>query len=111
MDRRVDHLVEDGLARRQGQRVIFARDLIDTLRRRDLEEAASKLSAETRLAYRPSTEGEHVSGVYRKRVTLSSGRFAMIDDSLGFQLVPWRPARAKQRGPPCGGGVAPGRHL
>ena len=31
MDRRVDHLVEEGLARRQGQRVIFARDLINTL--------------------------------------------------------------------------------
>ena len=35
---RVDHLVEEGLARRQGQRVIFARDLINTLRRRELEE-------------------------------------------------------------------------
>jgi hypothetical protein len=23
---------------------------------------------------------------------LSSGRFAMIDDGLGFSLVPWRPA-------------------
>ena len=22
----------------------------------------------------------------------ASGRFAMIDDGLGFQLVPWRPA-------------------
>jgi hypothetical protein len=32
MGHRVDHLIEEGLARRQGQRVIFARDLIDTLR-------------------------------------------------------------------------------
>ena len=64
------------------------RDLINTLRRRDLDEAASKLSAETGLAYRPSAEGEHVSGVYRQRVTLSSGRFAMIDDGMGFQPVP-----------------------
>ena len=31
MDRRIDHLVGEGLARRQGQRVIFARDLLDTL--------------------------------------------------------------------------------
>jgi hypothetical protein len=23
-------------------------------------------------------------------VTLASGRFAMIDDGLGFQLIPWR---------------------
>jgi hypothetical protein len=36
MDRRVDHLAEAGLARRQGQRIIFARDPIDTLRRREL---------------------------------------------------------------------------
>jgi len=35
MDRRIDHLVEQDLARRQGQRVIFARDLINTLRRRE----------------------------------------------------------------------------
>jgi hypothetical protein len=29
---------------------------------------------------------------------LSSGRFAMIDDGLGFQLVPWRPALEQQLG-------------
>ncbi|WP_420543010.1 DUF3363 domain-containing protein, partial [Serratia ureilytica] len=27
-----------------------------------------------------------------------SGRFAMIDDGLGFQLVPWRPALEQQLG-------------
>ncbi|HEY7270773.1 MAG TPA: DUF3363 domain-containing protein, partial [Dehalococcoidia bacterium] len=108
MDGRVDHLVEDGLARRQGQRIVFARDLIDTLRRRDLEEAAAKLSAETGLAYRPSAEGEHVSGVYRHRVTLSSGRFAMLDDGMGFQLVPWRPALEQQLGRQVTGVMVPG---
>ena len=38
MDRRIDHLAERGLAERQGQRVVFARDLLDTLRRRELDE-------------------------------------------------------------------------
>lgn len=98
MGRRIDHLVEQDLARRQGQRVIFARDLINTLRQRELDEAAAKLSADTGLVHRPSAEGEHVSGVYRQRVTLASGRFAMIDDGLGFQLVPWRPALEQQLG-------------
>jgi hypothetical protein len=37
---------------------------------------------------RPSAEGELVSGVYRQRVTLASGRFAMIDDGMGLRLVP-----------------------
>ncbi|MBV8340095.1 MAG: DUF3363 domain-containing protein, partial [Candidatus Eremiobacteraeota bacterium] len=111
MERRVDHLVEERLARRQGQRVIFARDLLDTLLRRDLEEAASTLSATTGLAYHPSTEGEHVSGVYRQRVTLSSGRFAMIDDGMGFQLVPWRPSLEQQLGRQVTGVMAPGGNV
>ncbi len=111
MARRVDHLVEEGLARRQGQRVIFAPDLINTLRRRDLVEAASKVAAETGLAYRPSAEGERVSGVYRQRITLSSGRFAMIDDGMGFQLVPWRPALEHQLGSQISGTMAPGGNV
>jgi hypothetical protein len=98
MDRRIDYLVEQDLARRQGQRVIFARGLLTTLRRRDLNAAAANLSADTGLAHRPSAEGEHVSSVCRQRVTLSSGRFAMIDDGMGFQLVPWRPALEQSLG-------------
>ncbi len=108
MDRRVDHLVEEGLARRQGQQVVFARDLLGTLRRRELDGASSKLAAETGLAHRPSAEGERVAGVYRQRVTLSSGRFAMIDDGMGFQLVPWRPALEQQLGRQMTGVMVPG---
>jgi hypothetical protein len=107
-DRRIDHLAEQDLARRQGQRVIFARDLINTLRQRELDAAAAKLSAETGLAHRPSAEDEHVSGIYRQRVTLASGRFAMIDDGLDFQLVPWRPALEQQLGRQVSGVMAQG---
>jgi hypothetical protein len=108
MEARIDHLAEEGFARRQGQRVVFARDLIATLRRRELGDAAAKLSAETELAYQPAAEGEHVSGVYRQRLTLASGRFAMIDDGLGFQLVPWRPALEKELGRQVSGVLTPG---
>jgi type IV secretory pathway VirD2 relaxase len=92
MERRVDYLAGEGLARRQGSRVIFARDLLNTLRQRELDATVARLSAETGLLHNPSSEGERIVGVYRRRVTLASGRFAMIDDGLGFQLVPWRPA-------------------
>ena len=98
MAARIDHLAEEGLARRHGQRVVFARDLLATLRRRELEETASKLSAATGLAHQPSAEGEQFVGVYRQRVNLASGRFAMIDNGLGFQLVPWRPALEQKIG-------------
>jgi hypothetical protein len=38
--------------------------------------------------------GARWSGVglgYRQSIQLASGRFAMLDDSLGFSQVPWRP--------------------
>jgi type IV secretory pathway VirD2 relaxase len=108
MDRRIDHLAQQGMAERQGQRVMFARDLINTLRRQELDGAASELSAETGLAHRPAAEGEHVSGIYRQRITLFSGRFAMIDDGMGFQLVPWRPALEQQLGKQVAGVMSPG---
>jgi type IV secretory pathway VirD2 relaxase len=98
MHRRVDHLLEQGLAARQGQKVTFARDLLNTLRQRELDGAIATLSAETGLAHEPAAEGERVSGVYRRRITMASGRFAMIDDGLGFQLVPWRPGLEQRLG-------------
>jgi type IV secretory pathway VirD2 relaxase len=108
MDRRVDHLAAEGLVRRQGQRIIFSRDLLNTLRRRELDNAAGKITKETGLVFQPSPEGEHVVGLYRQRITLSSGRFAMIDDGLGFQLVPWRPALEQQLGRHVSGVMLPG---
>jgi len=81
-----------GLARRQGGGYRFERNLIETLRSREIGEATDAIAQRSGLAHRPSTEGDYVSGVYRERITLASGRFAMIDDGMGFQLVPWRPA-------------------
>jgi uncharacterized protein DUF3363 len=107
MDRRVEHLVGEGLVRRQGQRVVFARDLLNTLRGRELNHTTGKIAVEAGLVYRPSAEGEHVAGIYRQRVILSSGRFAMIDDGLGFQLVPWRPALEQQLGRQVSGVMLP----
>ncbi len=88
---RSDFLVEQGLAERRGTRVVLARNLPGTLRQRDLDAAARSIAGETGLPYRPAVDGERVSGVYRRNVLLASGRFAMLDDGLGFTLVPWKP--------------------
>jgi hypothetical protein len=108
IDRRIAHLAGEGLVQRRGQRVIFARDLLNTLRSRELSAAAGKIAAETGLVSRPSAEGEQIGGIYRRRLILSSGRFAMIDDGLGFQLVPWRPALDQQLGRQVFGVMTPG---
>ncbi|WP_336810141.1 relaxase/mobilization nuclease domain-containing protein [Bosea sp. MMO-172] len=98
LDARADHLVEQGLAERSGQRVTFRRNLIETLRARELEALGEKLSAETGQPFNRAGGGEYVAGTYRQRFTLASGRFAMIDDGMGFQLVPWTPSLEKQLG-------------
>ncbi|MER8499431.1 DUF3363 domain-containing protein [Mesorhizobium sp. M1142] len=95
---RTDHLVEQGLARRDGQRVIFARNLIDTLSDREVNALGARLAAETGLPFAKAFERDQVAGIYRQRFSLASGRFAMIDDGLGFKLVPWSPSIDKQLG-------------
>lgn len=92
LEQRADHLVQKGLAGRQGSRLVLASNLIETLRRRELDSTANTLASETGLPFVQPDAGEQVSGIYRCRLTLASGRFAMIDDGLGFQLVPWSPS-------------------
>jgi type IV secretory pathway VirD2 relaxase len=98
MRQRAEHLVGEGLAEQQGRRVIFNRNLIETLRRREVDAVAGRLAKETGQPFKPAEGGEYVAGTYRQRLTLASGRFAMIDDGLGFQLVPWSPSLDKQLG-------------
>jgi hypothetical protein len=47
---------------------------------------------------RRSAVGQHVAGTYRERLALTSGRFAMIDNGLGFALVPLTPTLEKHLG-------------
>ncbi len=91
LSERVEHLISSGFAGRDGQQIVFTRDMLASLRRRELDGLVARTAAETGLPHRPSEEGHSVEGVYRKRLDLASGRFAMLDDGLGFQLVPWRP--------------------
>lgn len=105
---RVDHLAANGLARRTGSRVVFARDLLATLRARELEGAVRRLEQSSGLAHQPLAEEGAVAGVYRQRLNLVSGRFAMIDTGLGFSLVPWRPEMERHLGREISGLRQPG---
>jgi len=103
LERRTEYLIEEGLARRQAQQILFARDLLYTLRQRELAAAGERLATDTGLLPRTVNDGEQVSGIYRQRVALASGRFAMIDDGLGFSLVPWTPVLERHLGRQVGG--------
>ncbi len=92
MERRAEHLIDQGFAERRGQRVIFARNLLSTLHDRELAAASVNLAADIGRPFHTLKEGEYTAGIYQRRLALASGRFAMIDDGLGFQLVPWTPS-------------------
>lgn len=97
---RAEFLIDQKLAERRNQRVVFANGLLATLRQREIEELAHVLEGETGLRHRPTVDGQSVSGVYRRSFTLASGRMAILDDATGFSLVPWRPVIEQRVGQP-----------
>ncbi|NKQ12120.1 type VI secretion protein [Stutzerimonas zhaodongensis] len=95
---RADFLAEQGLAERQQQRVVLSRNLLATLRGRELSQVAEQVATETGLEHRPLEEGQRVAGLYRRSVMLASGRYAVLEDSKAFSLVPWKPVIEQRLG-------------
>ncbi len=95
---RVEFLIEHGFVQLEGDRLKLPANLLSTLRQRDLDSVANALATETGMVYRPLADGERTAGVYRRMVISASGRFAMLDDGLGFSLVPWRPVLEQRMG-------------
>jgi hypothetical protein len=91
-------LIEQGFAREQEGQVRYARDLLRTLEARELTQTAADISARTGLERLEVKAGDKLTGVYRRMLTLNSGRFALIERSHDFALVPWRPVLEKARG-------------
>lgn len=54
------------------------------------------MAAERGLTFKEARTGEYVGGKLVGSTRLASGRFAMIDDGLGFSLVPWQPVLDKR---------------
>lgn len=107
LDRRAQHLIRRGLAEQRGTGVTFNPGLIDTLRQREMATAAQKIATETGRRHVGTASGDYVAGTYRQRLTLASGRFAMIDNGMGFQLVPWTPSIDRQLGQHISGVARP----
>ena len=76
---------------RDGHHVLFRKDILNVLRQRELRQVGSQLSAQIGKTFVDPIPGVRVDGVYRQAVDLASGRFALIEKSLEFTLVPWRP--------------------
>ena len=98
MNRRAQRLVEMGLATAKDGKIRVPGDIVATLERREIERVGHQMARERGLTYMPANAGEYVSGRLAGAASLVSGRFAMIDNGLGFQLVPWQPLLEKRIG-------------
>ena len=103
LSQRQEQLIALDLAERDGQTMRYQRNLLKLLRQREVVHAGEKLSKEMGLNFSPTQDGDRFRGVYRKPVRLASGKFAVIEKSKEFTLVPWRPVLERQRGQMVGG--------
>ena len=96
------------VADRGGGRFRAPSDLIAQLERAEINRVGKAFAAERGLDWQATGIGDRVSGKLVGQAQLASGRFAMIDNGLGFQLVPWNDTLAKRLGQQVDGIPMPG---
>ncbi|MEH3101658.1 relaxase/mobilization nuclease RlxS [Sphingomonas adhaesiva] len=97
-ERRRQWLIAQGLAEEAGGDPGWRAALLGTLRRRELLRVAATLSEELGLHFVETRPGDRIEGVCRKAIDLADGRYAVIEKSKEFTLVPWRPVLDRQIG-------------
>jgi hypothetical protein len=70
--------------------------------------AGENLARERGLFFYTPANGQRVTGTYHESVQLVSGKFAMVEKSREFTLVPWRPVIEKELGRSVSGLVQDG---
>jgi type IV secretory pathway VirD2 relaxase len=77
--------------------------MLNALRRRELLRVAGQLSNKLGLSFVETRNGDRIEGVVKRHVDLAQGRFALIEKSREFTLVPWRDVLEKEIGKQVGG--------
>lgn len=86
----------------------FGEKALKDLQALDLQDAAASLSSETGKAYAALGNRRDVNGIYREAIERPSGKFAVIERSREFTLVPWRPIMERRLGRSISGRVSAG---
>jgi type IV secretory pathway VirD2 relaxase len=98
LDVRRQWLVQQELADMDGEKVRLRANAIMLLQRRELLGAGERLAGELGKPFVEVQAGSPVEGRLTRRVDLASGRFALVERSREFTLVPWRPVLERQIG-------------
>ena len=96
-------LVEQELAEQVSGRIAYRPDMLASLQQREMLTVAKRISDELGKPYQETGQGDRIDGVFKRRIDLASGRFALIEKSREFSLVPWRPILERHVGKPVAG--------
>lgn len=91
-------LVEQQLADVDGDRVRLRSNAIMMLQRRELLREGEALSGVVGKPFVEARVGDQIEGTITRRIDLAGGRFAVVEKSREFTLVPWRPVLENQLG-------------
>lgn len=103
LDARRQWLVEQDLAEDTGQGFRMRQNALAVLQRRELLRVAAGLSEELGKDFVGVKPGERIEGRVVRRIDMASGKFALIEKSREFTLVPWRQVLEKQIGKQASG--------
>ncbi len=95
---RAAFLADIDLADERSGSYAYARDLLSVLKRHEFAAVTADIAEEIDRSYTAAVPGGYASGTYVRRINLASGRFAMLDDSRSFTLVPWSPSMDSRLG-------------
>ena len=95
---RQNYLIEQGLAEEENGSIRYRRNLLNTLQQRELQASGNRIAKESKSSFVRTSDGDRFEGVYSRTVHLASGKFAIVEKSKEFTLVPWRRALENQRG-------------
>lgn len=96
-------LIEQDLADADGDRVRLRTNALAILQRRELLRVGEQLAGELGKAFHEAKAGDAIEGRLARRVDLKSGRFALVERSREFTLVPWRSVLEPHVGNQVGG--------
>ena len=68
------------------------------LKAMDIKEAGEALTNQMGKPYASASGSRHIEGVFKDTIERPSGKFAVIERSREFTLVPWRPIMERRRG-------------
>jgi len=93
---RAQWLIEQGLANHIEGSIVVRPKAIQILSDRELASAGRSIAQQTGLRY--AEPGSKIDGIYKRSIELTSGKFAVIEKSREFTLVPWRPVLERYLG-------------